>query len=367
MDLHKSNVEFHFLQNLSDNIHEIVSFFRNHHKLNAALRLWQRERKVIALVKPGETRWGSYFNSMKSVKDNNQELVKETTNENFITDGTNAKEKNHRKKIQGMIVTPNWMTSINLAMSILSPIMPYITKFQSDSVPISEVFNMFLSIKNEYLKLLNDSKITYLQMMALHALVNARLDKHYKLVHGLSYNMDPRYFGQNLSLAQKGAVETHLSEFKLPNIEGNALNDLTKLKLDINIRNYHQAMVKELKDGSISTIEFYVNLSDSDYPHLKALGLKVFSLVISSCASERNFSAFTFIHSKLRNRLTDDRVNKLISIYVNEKIMRNTAKGYSWEDENCEDEIKEVEEILAIDNIIDDNNNDINDGNNNDS
>jgi hypothetical protein len=51
-------------------------------------------------------------------------------------------------------------------------------------------------------------------------------------------------------------------------------------------------------------------------------------------------------------------VNKLISIYDNERVMRNTATGYSWEIENCDDEILEIEENLTNDNSS--NNNDDN-------
>ena len=55
----------------------------------------------------------------------------------------------------------------------------------------------------------------------------------------------------------------------------------------------------------------------NDWPLLQQVVLRVFSMSCSSAASERNFSTFGFIHTKLRNSLTDDRVMKLVYIKTN--------------------------------------------------
>ncbi|KAG2788184.1 hypothetical protein PC116_g693 [Phytophthora cactorum] len=55
------------------------------------------------------------------------------------------------------------------------------------------------------------------------------------------------------------------------------------------------------------------------FPLLQEVALQVFRCATSSSASERNFLAHAFIHSKLRNRLASDRVEKLVHIYFNAK------------------------------------------------
>ena len=47
--------------------------------------------------------------------------------------------------------------------------------------------------------------------------------------------------------------------------------------------------------------------------------MKLFTLCASSAASERNFSSFSFIHTKLRNRLSDEKVVKSVYVYANRK------------------------------------------------
>lgn len=43
----------------------------------------------------------------------------------------------------------------------------------------------------------------------------------------------------------------------------------------------------------------------------------IIEMVASAGASERIWSTFNFVHSRLRNRLTNERVNKLVFLYTN--------------------------------------------------
>lgn len=64
------------------------------------------------------------------------------------------------------------------------------------------------------------------------------------------------------------------------------------------------------------------NLLKSRYPLLSSVAIKVLSIPASSAASERNWSTYNFIHSKLRNRMVVDRAEKLVYIYWNIRILR---------------------------------------------
>lgn len=54
-----------------------------------------------------------------------------------------------------------------------------------------------------------------------------------------------------------------------------------------------------------------------DYPTLYLCAKPVNEMVCSSAASERVWSIYRFIHTRLRNRLTNERVQKLAFIYIN--------------------------------------------------
>ncbi len=60
----------------------------------------------------------------------------------------------------------------------------------------------------------------------------------------------------------------------------------------------------------------------SRYFLLSSVAIKVLSIPATSAASERNWSTYNFIHSKLQNRMTIDQAEKLVYIYWNIRILR---------------------------------------------
>ena len=78
------------------------------------------------------------------------------------------------------------------------------------------------------------------------------------------------------------------------------------------------------------------------------MALKILSIPATSAASERNWSAFNFIYTKLRNRLHNERVEKIVFIYWNLKILRKLQ----WPLSVKEFEKKNVE--IGIDNSSND-------------
>ncbi len=63
--------------------------------------------------------------------------------------------------------------------------------------------------------------------------------------------------------------------------------------------------------------------AQNKFQTLSKLALRLFRLVPSSSASERNFSTFSFIHTKLRNRLSSEKVEKLVFVFANSKMLRD--------------------------------------------
>ncbi|PVZ96812.1 hypothetical protein BB558_007262 [Smittium angustum] len=61
-----------------------------------------------------------------------------------------------------------------------------------------------------------------------------------------------------------------------------------------------------LKKGAKSIIQYW-----------KSKALKTFSMATSSAVSEKNFSTFGFIHSKLLNRLSKSNLKNLVYIKTN--------------------------------------------------
>jgi hypothetical protein len=67
-------------------------------------------------------------------------------------------------------------------------------------------------------------------------------------------------------------------------------------------------------------------------PELQRVAVRVLSQVISSSASERNWSTYGFIHSKLRNRLTLARAEQLVFAHTNGRLLDKTS-AISYEEQ----------------------------------
>ncbi|KAE8983664.1 hypothetical protein PR003_g23817 [Phytophthora rubi] len=70
-----------------------------------------------------------------------------------------------------------------------------------------------------------------------------------------------------------------------------------------------------LSSDKLSIYDYWCSLSQ--FPLLQSIAKRVYRCTPSSSASERNVSSHGFIHSRLRNRLEPDRVEKLVHVYFN--------------------------------------------------
>lgn len=185
--------------------------------------------------------------------------------------------------------------------------------FDSDDLkPMSDVCATFAALQKD-IEDLPLSMFTAEEKEKMLELLSERYIFMWSDAHGIAHMLDPRYMGSNLTRKDRDDVEQHIEKL-YPEIKAGS-------ELD-----HFKAFVFELKD---SDKEFAANIGVNkrtvflwwqsrdadDFPNLKRLALKVFSLCCSSSASERNFSTFAFIHNKLRNRLKDDKVEKLVHIF----------------------------------------------------
>ena len=83
---------------------------------------------------------------------------------------------------------------------------------------------------------------------------------------------------------------------------------------------------------SIDGKSYWSQYGRKDYPLLSKVIAPLFTVPTSSAAAERVWSIFTWIHSKKRNRLAMDKVEKLAYIYVNSALLDSMDKTYYCED-----------------------------------
>lgn len=67
----------------------------------------------------------------------------------------------------------------------------------------------------------------------------------------------------------------------------------------------------------MSAKDYWRVIGRHDFPALFTIPKPINEMICSSATAERTWSTFKFVHSRLRNRLTNERVKKLVFIYTN--------------------------------------------------
>jgi hAT family C-terminal dimerisation region len=89
---------------------------------------------------------------------------------------------------------------------------------------------------------------------------------------------------------------------------------------------------------------FWTSIKD-DAPTLAKLAIRILSTAANSVPSERAFSTMKLQHMKLRNRLLPSRVDKLVFIHINQRILTEGPKRLY---EMAEQEVLQLERDLAV-------------------
>jgi hypothetical protein len=83
-------------------------------------------------------------------------------------------------------------------------------------------------------------------------------------------------------------------------------------------RNSGQAAKSKIVDKAK---KYWLLYGLTKYPLLANIALKLYSAPISSASSERVWSIFSLAHSRIRNRLKNKKVEKLVYVYCNAALL----------------------------------------------
>lgn len=146
-----------------------------------------------------------------------------------------------------------------------------------------------------------------------------------KDVHRLSYVLSPRfaadgdYYEDKLGIIAKIG---HCSEVRFPETAAAASSQLVRFIRDVSALPIQQ---KELVH-QMNSIDYWEAIGKEKFPELYACAKTLCIMPCSSAAAERVWSIFGFVHKPLRNRLANDKVEKLVFLYVNAGLLDEKDK-----------------------------------------
>jgi hypothetical protein len=172
--------------------------------------------------------------------------------------------------------------------------------------------------------------------LSIHQLnyIKAKVAEYWNFVYGdatgIAYLLDPIYVGDRLTEDMEEKITKYISEWRERD-DAPPATDAQK-----------QAIVKELdkfrerwrtqKNNNTDAYKTlphprtWWNINQRRYSLLSKIALRVFNMAASSASTERSFSTNGFLHSKLRNSLKPDTVQKLTYLKLNHQHAYPSAK-----------------------------------------
>ena len=270
---------FEELQLFSNDCKEVVVFFHNHHVMKAKLKKALAAAKLSGLVKPAEIRWGTLIGCFKSLKAADSILNALVSERDFVNKGT-AKQKEKCVEIKH---------KLDESINILAPIEKYITIFQSDSVPCSDVYQAFLDLEKQ---MRNLATVEECKKAYLVKLVQQRFEFMYGDAHGVAYILDPRYLRDGIERKLRKEIEDFIYEFSTKN---GTTNDQRKKQMAEEYTAFQIEALNERQQkliGESKTVLQWWLADGTDWPLLQNLAQRVFYLAASSVASRAEFFNF---------------------------------------------------------------------------
>ena len=329
---------------------DISKFVRNHNivldrfrKIQSAHRSSGLIEKITALTLPCDTRWYASHSCIRAL------LINKSCILSLFQDRDFNSELRDRgvvsiEKIIGYVNDFQLWNKFEALDSMLSPISKAIGELESDQTDLSWVYLSFLKLR---------------KMTSIKSFVNSRWNFLHTESMGIAYLLNPfseggkGFIGNDRFDAYNALInrftQTFLHDSTDLEEEEKAINGF---KAEVNaylseISPINKSSNLKIVAKGMDPLGFWINWG-TDYKRLRTIAITIFSICTSSASSERVWSLFDFIHSKRRNRLSNEKVEKLVFIYANSTALKSSITTMMEEENESDDSVSDSEMEVSI-------------------
>lgn len=289
----------------------VIQFFNDSGKRYETLRVHQLQLngRHSALASSVITRWGTQYRMLKSLQVNYLALQAFVEASNY--------EVSSKEWLRPTIRDSNFWQTISLVLRLISPIHEAQIMSESDHSSLMKVKQRWDDIQSHLqatLDLIDDESVdSDLILRTFYLRKQTQLsDDHY-----LAHYLVPTNVIKPLSDYDKAKVMASLKS-----LTGDSYIGVKTEFFDYRNRRGVYGAGRDCWKLTSSPIHFWDDCeSERESSLLPHLARRLASTIANSVPSERAFSTMNLIHSKLRNRLLPDRVEKQIYIHINRRIL----------------------------------------------
>lgn len=282
LNLLAKDIEF---PNISKNVIKIIKYFKYTHLPTA----WYKKNGGKLLVIPQAVRWNTMFDTLKSFLDNRGKLVQVCQDHKLEID----------KEIFNLVNDVNLMVNCTDYINILTPIADALDEMQKDDTKIAQCVEIWCKLKEQLETSGKDIKKKLL----------AREEMALSPAHLAANMLDHRYCGKKLTEDQKHSAFNFLRSVD-KELLPLAMTFLAK-------KSPFPSFMFETEYIKVEPIIWWDNikLEQPIKEKMSNLTNQLFTASPSTAGLERIFSSFGLVQSKLRNRLGNEKADKLTFMF----------------------------------------------------
>lgn len=274
------------------------------------------------IIRPGVTRFASAYLTLESLLEKKDQLRK------MVVDGRWDKLREVKSK-KGKVATATMMSmafwkDLKLCLNVFEPLVKVLRLVDGDVKPsMGFVYGEIMKAKKEIKEVYGNVESRYKDVINIvEKKMKDRLDSP---LHLAAYLLNPYYSYADTNIFDDGTI----TEGFISCVETFYYGDDDKQDQVVNFelkrfQNREGSFAKKLA-RSCQNFDYNVaswwRLYGTEAPALQRMAVRILSLTSSSSVCERNWSTFENIHTKKRNRLTTERLNSLVFIQFNSRMM----------------------------------------------
>lgn len=298
----------------------------------------EKYKKTYVLILFTKTRWGTVFYSAQRatlVKSACAALPGEIMNSDLDIDISD--------KFKQLVTDPAYWKGVAAMEALFRTIASCLTYLEGDEATFSAVYASFIAIKYHLRKLdgatkdglsLGDNDVERMMSLTHH-----RLSTIYTEAHTLAFATDPMFIGMRTRIAAEfGEDFLQLGKPPINQQSKVALSRLANGNDDLRRRMYSEfaTFIRSCKDDTVTCENFedikmkpselWTLCDDCDYGAIKHLLSAVHQNPTGASGGERNHKSAKHVHSKLRARLGQGKVERGTAIHFNAKQLQRKMK-----------------------------------------
>ncbi|XP_021305486.1 uncharacterized protein LOC8072840 [Sorghum bicolor] len=301
------------------------------------------------IVRPGVTRFASTFLTLSSILEKKDQLRKMVVHSRW--DSLRDVKSKKGKDATTIILNPTFWKDVKQTVSVFEPLFRVLRLVDGDVKPsMGFIYGEILKAKREVKEALGNIESRFKEVIAVvDKKMKGRLDSP---LHLTAYLLNPHYSYANPSIFD----EPTITEGFISCVETFYYHDEDKQDqaAHVELRKFqnregpfNKKLARTFQNFDYNPASWW-RLYGTEVPALQKMATRILSLTSSASGCERNWSGFEAIHTKRRNRLTTTRLNKLVYIQFNSKLLnrREKIKSKKINDVLLSNETTEVQGFL---------------------